>query len=197
MTDAAAFEATFTDWRLIKGRKVVQVVLEVPLELADRAYQALGGMPDPAGSVWVAVARLNTERQVMPDTGKQLLPNNELPAPTEARPARAYSERQVMPDTSGTTLHNELPASVPERPARAYSLPQRVGMTCTDPMYWRYLKQGGYIVEMSEENAAKAVRWICCVDSRSEIIPGSEAATAWDSHYSKFVAWRDAPELVP
>lgn len=54
----AAFQACFTDWRLIKGRKVVQVVLEVPLEGADVAYQALGGMPDPGKSVWVGVARL-------------------------------------------------------------------------------------------------------------------------------------------
>ena len=57
---AAAFQATYTDFRLIKGRKVVQLVFEVPLEGADAAYQALGGMPDPGKSVWCAVARLDT-----------------------------------------------------------------------------------------------------------------------------------------
>jgi len=50
----------------------VQVVLEVPLEAADQAYTALGGMPDPGKSVWVGVARLNLESEVMPsDKSKQ------------------------------------------------------------------------------------------------------------------------------
>ncbi len=58
MKDAAAFQATYSDWRLIKGRKVVQVVFEVPMEAANEAYQALGGMPNPAAEVWCAIARL-------------------------------------------------------------------------------------------------------------------------------------------
>ena len=58
MTSAAAFQATFSDWKLIKTRKVVQVVLEIPLEGADVAYQALGGMPDPAKEIWVASTSL-------------------------------------------------------------------------------------------------------------------------------------------
>lgn len=60
MTDTpAAFQATFSDWRLVKGRKVVQCVFEVPIEGAGLAYDVLGGMPDPSKSVWCAIARLN------------------------------------------------------------------------------------------------------------------------------------------
>src|SRR5256885_2153532 len=55
---AAAFQACFTDWKLIRGRKCVQIVLEVPVEAADEAYQVLGGMPDPGRFVWCAVAGL-------------------------------------------------------------------------------------------------------------------------------------------
>lgn len=58
MDRPAAFSAVFTDWKLIRGRKVVQIVLELPIEQADAAYQALGGMPNPAESVWCGVARL-------------------------------------------------------------------------------------------------------------------------------------------
>ena len=61
MTPPAAFRATFSDWRLIKGRKVIQVILELPLEEADAAYKVLGGMPDPSKSVWCAVARLQPD----------------------------------------------------------------------------------------------------------------------------------------
>lgn len=55
----AAFEATYSDWKLVKSRKVVQIVLEVPMEKADLAYQVLGGMPDHAAEAWLAVAKLD------------------------------------------------------------------------------------------------------------------------------------------
>jgi hypothetical protein len=57
MTDA--FRATYSDWKVVKGRKVIQVVLELPLEAADQAYQVLGGMPMAANEIWCAVARLD------------------------------------------------------------------------------------------------------------------------------------------
>lgn len=56
---AAVFQATYSDWKLVKSRKVVQIVLEVPMEDSDAAYQLLGGMPNPAAETWVAIARLN------------------------------------------------------------------------------------------------------------------------------------------
>lgn len=55
----AAFEATYSDWKLVKSRKVVQIVLEVPMEAADLAYQVLGGMPNHAAEAWLAVAKLD------------------------------------------------------------------------------------------------------------------------------------------
>lgn len=63
---AAAFSATFADWKLIRGRKVVQIVFEVPLEKADEAYQVVGGMPNVAESAWFAIARLNQEVEQRP-----------------------------------------------------------------------------------------------------------------------------------
>lgn len=60
MTDKpATFAACYADWKLIKTRRCVQIVLEVPLEAADEAYSALGGMPNAATERWVAVARLD------------------------------------------------------------------------------------------------------------------------------------------
>lgn len=60
MTDAA-FTAEFADFKLIKGRKVVVICLEIPLEQADKALAVLGGIPNPAESRHVAVARLETQ----------------------------------------------------------------------------------------------------------------------------------------
>lgn len=58
---AAAFTAEFADFKLIKGRKVVVICLEIPLEQADKALAVLGGIPNPAESRHVAVARLETQ----------------------------------------------------------------------------------------------------------------------------------------
>jgi hypothetical protein len=66
MTDAAATQGTFADFRLIKGRKVCQIVIEVPIEQADQALAALGGLPQPATEAWVAIARLETRTRVVP-----------------------------------------------------------------------------------------------------------------------------------
>lgn len=63
---AAAIQATYADYRRVKGRKVLQIILEVPLEQAQQVHDAFGE-PMPDGSTWVAVALLNktvaTERK--------------------------------------------------------------------------------------------------------------------------------------
>jgi hypothetical protein len=58
---AAAFKASYSDWRLVKTRSVVQIVFEVPLEQADAAYQVVGGMPNFGSEQWFAIAKLHPE----------------------------------------------------------------------------------------------------------------------------------------
>lgn len=53
----AAFDATFHNTKLVMGRGVMQVILEVPLEKQGAVYAALG-YPNPASPAWVAVAKL-------------------------------------------------------------------------------------------------------------------------------------------
>ena len=73
MTEPAAFQATFSDFKLIKGRKVVQLVFEVPIEMSDAALKVLGGMPRADAEAWVGIARLTgpkaaSEASVAPKT---------------------------------------------------------------------------------------------------------------------------------
>lgn len=70
MTDRAAFTAEFADFKLIKGRKVVVICLEIPLEQADKALAVLGGIPNPAESRYVAVARLEAQPAKAEPKGK-------------------------------------------------------------------------------------------------------------------------------
>lgn len=76
MTRPLAFKAGYADWKLIKTRGVVQVILEVPLADADVAYQILGGMPEASKERWFGIAPLGIEKQdseparPQPDTDK-------------------------------------------------------------------------------------------------------------------------------
>lgn len=53
----AAIQGCYADYRRVKGRAVLQLIIEVPIEQAPLVHQAFGE-PDPQGSTWVAVARL-------------------------------------------------------------------------------------------------------------------------------------------
>jgi hypothetical protein len=75
MIDAAAFRATFSDFKLIKTRKVAQFIFEVPVEQVDAALKVLGGMPRADAEAWVGIARLTgpkaaSETSVAPNDAK-------------------------------------------------------------------------------------------------------------------------------
>jgi len=55
----AAIAGTYSEFRMVKGRKVLQIIIEVPLEKQAEAFLALG-FPMPDNPQWVAVARLQS-----------------------------------------------------------------------------------------------------------------------------------------
>lgn len=57
MTEAAAISATYVDYRRIKGRKVHQVIFEVPSEKWSEAYRVLGE-PTIETADWFAIAKM-------------------------------------------------------------------------------------------------------------------------------------------
>jgi hypothetical protein len=62
MTALAAIQGDFVDIRFVKGRKVCQIVIEIPIE-AGVNFVSIFGTPNPATSVPVALARLDGEGQ--------------------------------------------------------------------------------------------------------------------------------------
>lgn len=168
MTDRAAFSATYSDWRLIKGRKVVQIVFELPLEQANEAYTTLGGMPNPAAEVWCGIARLRTGDA--PDEGEG------------AGPSTLAVDQLSTPSVRG-------------RP----SLAQHVGMMCNDPLFQKYLNEyamSGGAPCIDKDDAARIVRTICGVSSRSSILPATAAGRLWSELESAFICWRDADKYI-
>ena len=169
MSEAAAFEATYSDFRLVKGRKVVQFVFEVPIELADKAYSVLGGMPNPAAEVWVGVARLDLKVRNL----------EEHPHSTMQR--KAVEGRPAL-DTN------------PARALNRYA--QRAGILCNDPRFQGFLidRYGGDDLAMlinpimRREWTAQKVRQLCEVGSRAEILPNTPAANRLDILESAYLA---------
>jgi hypothetical protein len=63
-----AILATFADVKFIRTRSTMQLVLELPIEQADEALKALGGVPQPGTERWVGVALAPKERKGLVDS---------------------------------------------------------------------------------------------------------------------------------
>lgn len=164
MTAPSAFKATFADFRLIKGRKVAQVIVEVPLEEADNALAALGGLPRPDLDRWVAVARLNSP------------PGASTSEPASATHGESPSDAAGDADASPST--KSAPAPGEHKPKRERTLAEKVWFRCNDKKFWEWLYSKGRVTG-SAQDAAHWVRHECGVKSRAEILPDTAAAAAW------------------
>src|SRR5262245_3566790 len=118
---AAAFTATYSDWRVIKGRKVVSISFEVPIEHADLAYQVVGGMPDPAVSAWFAIAKLN----------ETALAQSFEDRPSAAAMGPSAADPVVREDATGTN----------SKSWRELSYAQQAGIRCSNPAFQRFLSE--------------------------------------------------------
>lgn len=167
MNSAAVFKGTFSDWRLVKTRGVVQVVFEIPVEESDLAYNVVGGMPNSAEERWFAIARLDLRN---------------------ANDGRSSPSRGADTDLGNGP---DKPAPRPRRPvAPEKRLAQQAGIACADPVFQRFLVETDHIASPSEEAATMAVRHFCEVSSRSELIPGTPEGEKWDALHSRYTAWK-------
>lgn len=61
MTAPAAIKATFSDFQLVKTRKLAKLIFEIPVEQADEALKVLGGLPRSDSERWVGIALLDMQ----------------------------------------------------------------------------------------------------------------------------------------
>lgn len=162
----AAFQATYSDWRLVRSRKVVQVVLELPIEDADSAYAVLGGMPNPGSEIWVGVARLDPKGG---DThSAELRHNNTPPASVSSPPKPARAHR---------SWHDMTPAA-------------QAGVLCGDMSFQKFLGV------TNPAYAALEVRNRCHITSRADLNRNIDAATIWRGLVSDYRAFMREPEVI-
>ncbi|NNM75013.1 hypothetical protein [Enterovirga aerilata] len=96
MSAPAAISGTFADFRTVKGRKVAQLVIEIPIEQADAALHALGGVPRPDDPKWVAVARLNSGLSKATDSDPEVAPKRSFASLPPAQQAALQCRREAF-----------------------------------------------------------------------------------------------------
>lgn len=138
----AAIQGSFADYKLVKTRSVLQLVIEVPVENQAEVFAALG-YPMPGEETHVAVARL----QNLSETVDEL--------------------REIVADAveAGDWHDEPPPASDPMKAART-----RAVLLCKDERFQNWALAGRWILAgMEVVEAAKWMRSTLRIDSRREI----------------------------
>lgn len=147
----AAISGVFADYRLVKTRGVLQLVVEVPVERQAEVFAALG-YPMPGEEKPVAVARL------------QSYPSG------VAADAAISAAHSVGGEGAGGGIAVAPRHPQPSDPMKA--VVRRAVMLCKDERFRRWVFNGG---DLGENMAAEQVRAFCDVDSRAEIATNPDA----------------------
>lgn len=171
---AAAITASLCDWKNVKTRSVVQLILEVPVEQALLAFQTLG-MPQPGSEIPVAVALL---RSAAPSADAGITE----PDRTHLRSQPAASEGDKDAAPRQRRHFSELPRST------------QAAMLCENPVFqdWLLSVNPNAMIpagcDTSDEVAAFLVRRICGVTSRRQLDVQNDAGHRWDAWHARYRA---------
>lgn len=171
MNAPAMFLGSYADLRFVKGRKVCQVVVELPIEEGQRFVAAFGA-PNPAAEVPVIVSRFVPPAERGPETEKN---------------RRSDVEEHV----------EKASPSAPKRKWEELWPSQQAGIRCNEPAFWRFLAEWGRIPPVNDPvTAAEAVRAECQVASRVELDHPGPRQNTWYRLDAEYRAWLREPEHV-
>lgn len=154
-----AFQAVFVNFKPITSRKVLEIKLEVPIEQGGEVLSLLG-MPDPAVSTWVAVAKLN-------------------PSAVSSSQNAEVQAQSPGPDASGGVETQPIPS----RKWSEMPYAQRAGIRSNEKMFQEFSRT------VDADDAAEFIRRVCGVSSRADIKPGTRAAAAYEDMEIKYDTW--------
>jgi hypothetical protein len=203
MTDAVAILATFSDFQLVRSRKVARLVFEVPIEQAKAALDVLG-MPNPVGETWCGIART-----VSPGRGKaagdgiyreaNTSPSEQTPADSGAgvvqykSPAANSVAPMTGDDTGGAPLRAFAAPPVPKRKWHEMPYSQRAALLVHSPEFMAFLNEhriGGQL--MTEDAVDQRLKDICGITSKADLDShlNSTACTKFENLVGSFRAWQ-------
>ena len=161
-----AIRGTYADWRLVKTRGVVQIVIEVPLSDSGAAFDVMGGMPNPANERWFGIAPL--KKEVMSDIQPPIV-SDAWPEPRQDKPARAKPKRD---------WRDILPSN-------------QAGIRCSEPEFAAFLREARPDDwHDAMEDTKECIYLICGITSRSFLDINREASTAWHQLDEQFLTWQ-------
>lgn len=161
LTTRAVIQGNYSDLKFVRTRKVVQVVIEIPIEHAADFVQKFGA-PDPSAETWVAVARLD------PDQAQQTAEPAAAPPATPEREPRKFADLPL--------------------PQQAALMCDRADFQEFMEEFWSI--QVHQLGEMEADDTADAVRMFCGITSRAELATNELAARWWKELLVKFESWR-------
>lgn len=167
MTEPSPISATFADFKIVKTRGTAQLIFELPLESADDALKALGGLPQMKSERWCGIVPLNL--RPLPAVLTEAPPT----VPDEPRPMKQRARFDTLP------------------------LPQQAVLLCDAPAFWRFLNETqGLIVEVaSVDQAADAIRSMFVLSSRAELATDKEAGANFRRLVNEYEVWKLTPSL--
>ncbi len=141
-------EADFATWRPVQGRKVLQLIFEVPIEQTQNVLDMLG-IPQPGESKWCAIALMNN-----PPSGPSKTKLPEAPA-----------------SGGGPILQAERSEGGSPKPFSTLPLSQQAAIRCGDETFRDFISTLGAsgIGRYTPEMAADMVRSQCAVKSRADL----------------------------
>lgn len=149
-------------------RSLVDGTLRLTVDIEPKDAQAAFALFGKPGSP-VALARITNEAAVEHDRQAQAQPPAE---PLERKPL---------------SLASKVALRCRERSFQSFLSREKQGA-------WRQALNTGFVTEDLDESrtnfAADAVRIVCEVKSRSEIVPGSDAAKRWDTLEADYHHWQ-------
>ena len=170
MSDQAAISGDYCDLRFVKGRKVAQIIIEIPIEAAGVFVQAFG-TPQPDKTVPVALARIHPPRPVC--TCDLPAGSEHLPGCPSAPTLKQQLEKSIEhEDTKAKRSWSELPRA------------QQAGIACEADNFRRFL-----VAQYGNAPPDDLVRKLCHVSSRREFDSDPEAGKRWDTLYSHYRLW--------
>jgi hypothetical protein len=139
LSDLRGIEADFATWRPVQGRKVLQLVFEVPLENTQHVLDMLG-IPQPGESKWCAIALLRN--------GSNAGERSNSKAGNTPSASGAFSEKIGESAPSSTPSHtiassaengtSDVQANAAKKPWSEYSRSQQAFILIRDPAFRDY-----------------------------------------------------------
>lgn len=171
MSQPAAIAGSLVDAKNIAVHKTVRLSIDIPAEQGAAVIAAFG-WPTMAAPVAVAVARLNTGKEVVPDIRQ----GQALAESPDGRNKNGAGEKRSWSDLS---------------------LAQQAGIRCAEVAFQKFLRETGDMQSCNTaDDAATYVRFICGVGSRREIENSLAARTKWQDLETRYQVWLQDVEIA-